>query len=318
MVKNLQIDTDTIIDAAVDKVFKQYEIENLKINQYYYQQIKNELDYIFKYFTISQQKQTKREAWQYSAKYGFSTSQIAYEISLEKKNQSIVYNRINKILSYLRDKQEITYSLYIKDLSGRYYRYEVPENEIENFTTIVQQNAFNMEEDLINYSNNIIQQLEQQKKLSDHIQNYMKAIDQTGLFVKQADRYEAFEYHFQKIDKKIDSENYHNNFNIEGIRRWILGRGHDTAGWYQRGDIELTSVKSVDLSKKHILLSLASQKSLQKTYSLLKEIFNDSSLNQQKISRLVKAFTPTVQDLKKGLPIDVEKIVQDLIQSLTK
>jgi hypothetical protein len=29
------------------------------------------------------------------------------------------------------------YSLYVKDLDNRIYRYEVPESEIENFTSIV-------------------------------------------------------------------------------------------------------------------------------------------------------------------------------------
>jgi hypothetical protein len=58
-----------------------------------------------------------------------------------------------------------------------------------------------------------------------------------------------------------------------------LGRGHDTAGWWVRGDIGLTSVKSVNLNNKFLFLNLASQKSLQEVYGLLNEIFITQTLS---------------------------------------
>ena len=64
--------------------------------------------------------------------------------------------------------------------------------------------------------------------------------------VKLADAYEGFEYHYQKFDGAGDFTKH--GFNAEGIRRWFLGRGHDTVGWWARGDIGLTSVKSVNFN----------------------------------------------------------------------
>lgn len=317
MVEALNINTDTIIDEAVQIAFKNFGIQRLQIKQEYFNAIKQELDNISVYFITSQKVQQYKKATKlnnpYAPEYGFSQKEISYQISKEKKDQAIVYNRLNKILSYLRKSQEITYALYVKDTNNRLYRYEVPESEIEQFTTIIQSTTFRFDSELRQYASVAIERLENALDLSKHIEAYMKAVDETGLTVKLADKYEAYEYHFQKKDITNDLSH---DFNIEGIRRWILGRGHDTAGWWVRGDIGLTSVKSVNLNNKFLFLNLASQKSLKEVYSLLNEIFVNQSLSSSQVSKLVKAFTPAVYELKKGMQVDVQKIVNELIESL--
>lgn len=318
MSESLYINTDEIIDFAVNEAFKIMGVDSIKIKQEYFNAIKIELQGISTYFTTSQRVNQHKKANKlnnpYAPEFGFSQSEIAYEISREKAQQTLVYNRLNKILSYLRKSQEITYSLYVKDLNNRMYRYEVPESEIENFTTIVQSTTFKFDQQLRKYASTAIDRLENALELSQHIEDFMKAVDQTGLTVSLADKYEAYEYHYQIRDK---GDNLSHNFNIEGIRRWILGRGHDTAGWWVRGDIGLTSVKSVNLNNKFLFLNLASQKSLQEVYGLLNEIFIKETLSATQVSKLVKAFTPAVYELKRGIQIDVQEIVNNLIESLS-
>ena len=316
-----EIDTDSIIDNAVEEAFKYYNTERIKIKQQYYIEIMKHLKDIEIFFRqvekIDNLKRSNSFSNPYSQKFGFSKEKIAYEITATKKNSSIIYEKLNKILSYLRQGQEINYSLYIKQ-GDKYYRYSVPESQISEFTSIIQSNNpfAETESNLRKFAETSLERLENALELSEHISNYLKAIDATGLKVKLPDKYEAFEYHYQNID--IASENFNHGFNIEGIRRWLLGRGHDVAGWWVRGDIGLTSVKSINLNNKYLFLSLASQKSLSQVYTLLKDVFINDSLNQEDISRLVKAFTPVVSDLKKGYQIDVQKIVNNLIESLIK
>lgn len=313
------IDIGILIDEAVNEAFKEFGIQSLQIKKEYYIQIKKELNDISKYFTqITRNNNIKKSNGltnPYAPEFGFSTSAIAYQITKVKKDQAIIYNKINKILSYLRKGQEINYALYIKDINGRIYRREVPESEIGDFTRIVQENMFRVDQDLRNYAETSIEQLENALKLSEHINKFMAAVDSTGLKVKLPDKYEAYEYHYQTVDHQ-DIDNLTHGFNIEGIRRWILGRGHDTAGWWVRGDIGLTSVKSINLNNKFLLLDLASQKSLQEVYQVLTEIFINDSLNQQQVGRLVKAFTPIIHDFKQNANIDIQQTVNDLISSL--
>ena len=177
-----------------------------------------------------------------------------------------------------------------------------------------------MDQDLREYAQTALERLENAQKLSQHMEKFMKVIDEalygTNVKLKLPDKYEIFEQHYQMFNKTINGENYNHSFNIENIRKWILQRGHDTAGWWVRGDIGLTSVKSINLNNKFLFLGLASQKSLQETYQLLKEIFQSATLSQEQLSRLVKAFTPIVYDLKHGIQSDVNQIVEDLINSL--
>lgn len=313
------IDISALIDEVVNEAFKEFGIQSLQIKKEYYLQIKKELDDISKYFIqitrTDNLKTSNKLTNPYAPEFGFSTSAIAYQITKEKKDQAIIYNKINKILSFLRQGQEINYALYIKDINGRIYRREVPESEIGDFTRIVQENMFKVDEDLRNYAETSIEKLENALKLSEHIEKFMAAVDSTGLKVKLPDKYEAYEYHYQTVDNR-DIDNLTHGFNIEGIRKWILGRGHDTAGWWVRGDIGLTSVKSVNLNNKFLLLNLASEKSLQEVYQVLTEVFINDSLNQKQVGRLVKAFTPIIHDFKQNSNMDVQNIVNDLISSL--
>ena len=315
--ESFNIDTDFIIDSAVQEAFNQLGMESITIKAEYFKIIQHELNSISTFFTTTQRvnkyKKANKLSNPYAPEYGFSQSEIAYQISKEKSQQAIVYNKINKILSFLRQSQEIVYSLYVKDLNNRMYRYEVPESEIENFTSIVQSTTFKFDQQLREYASVAIERLENALELSKHIEEFMKAVDNTGLKVNLADKYEAYEYHYQIRDK---NNNFSHGFNIEGIRKWILGRGHDTAGWWVRGDIGLTSVKSINLNNKFLFLNLASQKSLQEVYGLLNEIFIKQTLSVTQVSKLVKAFTPAVYEMKRGIQTDVQKIVNDLINSL--
>lgn len=314
-----EIKTDEIIDSAVHEVYKSFQQERLIIKKEYYVQIQKELQDISTYMIQKQHINKIRKITgltnPYAPEFGFSESEVALEITKEKKDQAIVYNKINKILSYLRQGQEINYSLFIKDSKGNYYRYEVPESEIDNFTAIVQQSAFKLDKELRAFGEAAIERLQSAKLMNDHIQKFIEAVDMTGLKIKLADKYEAFEYHYQKIDKALN-ENFTHSFNIEGIKRWLLARGHDTVGWWVRGDIGLTSVKSINLNNKFILLNLASQKSLVQVYTLLQELFSSQILTEQNIARFVKAFTPVVSDLKKQENINLNQIIEDLINSL--
>ena len=196
----------------------------------------------------------------------------------------------------------------------------VPESQIEQFTTIVQTSTFKMDADLREFAEIAIERLENAQRFSEHLEQFMKAVDSalvgTKLSIKLADKYEAFEYHYQSVDKP--DENFAHGFDIEELRTWILTRGHDTAGWWVRGDVGLTSVKSINLNNKFLFLNLATQKSLQEVYGLLTELFQTNVLGAEAISRLVKAFTPAVYELKAGMSIDVDAIVNNLIVSLTK
>lgn len=329
---NNSVNTDQIIDQAVQQAMESLGLEAIQIKQHYYQAIQVELNKISLFYASNSRrkniKRGNRLLNPYAPEFGFDQSaEIAYEITKNKKDQAKAYVSINKILSYLRQGQEINYALYIKNLDGSIYRYEVPEEEISSFASIVQGTSFKLDADLRQYSEIAIERLENAKKFSDHVNSYMVALQEAEALakkenskfrIKQADRYEAFEYHYQKIDKRNKNENFSHSFNIEGIKNWLLARGHDTVGWFARGDIGLTSVKSVNLNNKFLFLDLASQKSLNEVYQLLKEIFGSNTLNSQQVSRLVKAFTPAVHDLKAGLNTNINKIVEDLINSLIK
>lgn len=316
------IDTDAIIDAAVSNVLEHMNAESITIQTSIYKEIKYELDRIKQYFVSSNNTVNKAmKARAFGSAYGFNQSEIAYEIVAEKKEQALVYRSLNKILAQLRYGQEMKYALYIKDLQGRTHRYEVPESELASFTEKVQGNnpfssVESAKEDLRNYAESALKILESNLELSDHIDKFLEIVNGLDINVKLADAYEGFEYHYQKFDGAGDFTKH--GFNAEGIRRWFLGRGHDTVGWWARGDIGLTSVKSVNLNNKYLFLSLTSKNSLNQVYNLISSLFSSQTLGPQHLSRLVKAFTPVVDDLKHGMSVDVESIVQDLINSLTR
>lgn len=316
------IDTDAIIDAAVSSVLKHMNTESITIQTSIYKEIKYELDNIKQYFVASNSVVNKAmKARAFGSAYGFNQSEIAYEIVAEKKEQALVYRSLNKILAQLRYGQEMKYALYIKDLQGRAHRYEVPESELASFTEKVQENnpfssVENAREDLRNYAESALKILESNLELSDHIDKFLGVVNDLDINVKLADAYEGFEYHYQKFDRAGDFTKH--GFNAEGIRKWFLGRGHDTVGWWARGDIGLTSVKSINLNNKYLFLSLTSKNSLNQVYNLISSLFSSQTLGPQHLSRLVKAFTPVVNDLKHGMSVDVESIIQDLINSLTR
>lgn len=316
------IDTDAIIDAAVSSVLEHMNTESITIQTSIYKEIKYELDRIKQYFVSSNNTVNKAmKARAFGSAYGFNQSEIAYEIVAEKKEQALVYRSLNKILAQLRYGQEMKYALYIKDLQGRTHRYEVPESELASFTEKVQgNNPFSSvegaKEDLRKYAESALKILESNLELSNHIDKFLGVVNSLDINVKLADAYEGFEYHYQKFDGAGDFTKH--GFNAEGIRRWFLGRGHDTVGWWARGDIGLTSVKSVNLNNKYLFLSLTSKNSLNQVYNLISSLFSSQTLGPQHLSRLVKAFTPVVDDLKHEMPVDVESIVQNLINSLTR
>lgn len=316
------IDTDAIIDAAVSSVLEHMNTESITIQTSIYKEIKYELDRIKQYFVSSNNTVNKTmKARAFGSAYGFNQSEIAYEIVAEKKEQALVYRSLNKILAQLRYGQEMKYALYIKDLQGRAHRYEVPESELASFTEKVQgNNPFSSvegaKEDLRKYAESALKILESNLELSNHIDKFLGVVNSLDINVKLADAYEGFEYHYQKFDGAGDFTKH--GFNAEGIRRWFLGRGHDTVGWWARGDIGLTSVKSVNLNNKYLFLSLTSKNSLNQVYNLISSLFSSQTLGPQHLSRLVKAFTPVVDDLKHEMPVDVESIVQNLINSLTR
>ena len=316
------IDTDAIIDAAVSSVLEHMNTESITIQTSIYKEIKYELDRIKQYFVSSNNTVNKAmKARAFGSAYGFNQSEIAYEIVAEKKEQALVYRSLNKILAQLRYGQEMKYALYIKDLQGRTHRYEVPESELASFTEKVQgNNPFSSvegaKEDLRKYAESALKILESNLELSNHIDKFLGVVNGLDINVKLADAYEGFEYHYQKFDEAGDFTKH--GFNAEGIRRWFLGRGHDTVGWWARGDIGLTSVKSVNLNNKYLFLSLTSKNSLNQVYNLISSLFSSQTLGPQHLSRLVKAFTPVVDDLKHEMPVDVESIVQNLINSLTR
>lgn len=316
------IDTDAIIDAAVSSVLEHMNTESITIQTSIYKEIKYELDCIKQYFVSSNNTVNKAmKARAFGSAYGFNQSEIAYEIVAEKKEQALVYRSLNKILAQLRYGQEMKYALYIKDLQGRTHRYEVPESELASFTEKVQgNNPFSSvegaKEDLRKYAESALKILESNLELSNHIDKFLGVVNSLDINVKLADAYEGFEYHYQKFDGTGDFTKH--GFNAEGIRRWFLGRGHDTVGWWARGDIGLTSVKSVNLNNKYLFLSLTSKNSLNQVYNLISSLFSSQTLGPQHLSRLVKAFTPVVDDLKHEMPVDVESIIQNLINSLTR
>lgn len=316
------IDTDAIIDAAVSNVLEHMNTESITIQTSVYKEIKYELDRIKQYFVSSNNAVNKAiKARAFGSAYGFNQSEIAYEIVAEKKEQALVYRSLNRILAQLRYGQEMKYALYIKDLQGRTHRYEVPESELASFTEKVQgNNPFSSvegaKEDLRKYAESALKILESNLELSNHIDKFLGIVNSLDINVKLADAYEGFEYHYQKFDGAGDFTKH--GFNAEGIRRWFLGRGHDTVGWWARGDIGLTSVKSVNLNNKYLFLSLTSKNSLNQVYNLISSLFSSQTLGPQHLSRLVKAFTPVVDDLKHEMPVDVESIVQNLINSLTR
>lgn len=316
------IDTDAIIDAAVSSVLEHMNTESITIQTSIYKEIKYELDCIKQYFVSSNSVVNKAmKARAFGSAYGFNQSEIAYEIVAEKKEQALVYRSLNRILAQLRHGQEMKYALYIKDLQGRAHRYEVPESELASFTEKVQgNNPFSSIEsarkDLRDYAESTLEILESNLELSKHIDSFLGVVSGLDINVKLADAYEGFEYHYQKFDGAGDFAKH--GFNAEGIRRWFLGRGHDTVGWWARGDIGLTSVKSINLNNKYLFLSLTSKNSLNQVYNLMSSLFSSQTLGPQHLSRLTKAFTPVVDDLKHGMSVDVESIIQDLINSLTR
>ena len=316
------IDTDAIIDAAVSSVLEHMNTESITIQTSIYKEIKYELDHIKQYFVASNSVVNKAmKARAFGSAYGFNQSEIAYEIVAEKKEQALVYRSLNKILAQLRYGQEMKYALYIKDLQGRTHRYEVPESELASFTEKVQgNNPFSSvegaKEDLRKYAESALKILESNLELSNHIDKFLGVVNSLDINVKLADAYEGFEYHYQKFDGAGDFTKH--SFNAEGIRRWFLGRGHDTVGWWARGDIGLTSVKSVNLNNKYYYIRKKKKNSLNQVYNLISSLFSSQTLGPQHLSRLVKAFTPVVDDLKHGMSVDVESIIQDLINSLTR
>ena len=165
---NNNVDTDIIIDEAVKQVFEQMHIESLPIKQSYYNEIQKILFEISNFFQIRQntiqKKRSNKLTNPYAPEYGFSEEALSYAITVEKKETAIIYHKLNRILSLLRNEQELNYVLYIrKKLENGSYstiRYEVPESEINDFLTIVQGNKFREDENLRQYANVAIERLE--------------------------------------------------------------------------------------------------------------------------------------------------------------
>ena len=127
------VNTDKIVDEAVQEALKKLNTDSITVKNNYYQSIVLELNKISIYFRLKERtnnlKRSSKLINPYAPEFGFNTStEFAYEISKEKKEQALVYNSINKILSYLRQQKEITYALYIKGLDNQMYRYEVHES----------------------------------------------------------------------------------------------------------------------------------------------------------------------------------------------
>lgn len=321
---------DEQLQLIIKNALKEINKESLQIKKSYFQEIQLSLSKISNIFLKTEHmKKFKNQFGKlenpYAPEFGFSQSTIAQAIIDDKNDQAIVYEELNHILSFLRQQQHMNYVLYIKN-NENFYRYEVPADQVENFTIILQNNNFkNIFETggnttLRQFAETSLEKLENAKIISQHIDNFMKVIDSSNKLkgIKLADKYEGFEYHYQNVDINLNNENFSHSFNLEGIERWFLGRGHDTVGWWVRGDIGLTSVKSVNLNNKYLFLSLATQRSLTEVYNLLAEIFSTDTLSADSLNRLIRAFTPLVSDFKKGFNIDIEKTVKDLIDSLTK
>ena len=310
------------IDSIVQQVFKEMKVDSVRIKQDYYNIIIKELEFLRLQF-IQLDNYSKRGGRYYVPKYGFTPTDLSYKIQQATANRIKIYHSINNILACLRFQQQLTYSLYIKDLNNHMHRYVVPENQLDTFLMAVQQQTESMQHPLINYANSVIEQMENDLLLSKHMQAFMQVIDENknkydiSSDYKPADQYEAFEYHYQKVDLASGEENFEHKFNVAGIMNWIKARQHDTIPWYASGDIGLTSVKSIDLNQKMIFLSAFSDRSLETTYALIQRVFASQILNANDISTLVKAFTPAVENLKAGFDIDLKNIVQNLISSLT-
>ena len=137
--------------------------------------------------------------------------------------------------------------------------------------------------------------------------------------IKQSDLYEGFEYHYQLYDEK--GKNLNHDFDLWKILLWFKARGHDTLPWYQGGDINLTSVKSIDLTQSQNLIDLTSLIALRQSFNLLYKIFyteeQELKLNATNISNLVKAFSPALKLLKEENNEEINKIIDNLINSLT-
>lgn len=325
-------DTNVIIDNAVEQVFQEMGIESVQIKSDYYTDIIKELESIADFFTISARK--KKKGFQYSKDYGFNSSlDYAYNILTDTSKKNIVYSKLNKILSYFRGQQEIDYSIYIKDLNGQISRIHLTGEEAKEFTEAAWNTTFfnsyktTGPSSLKKYAQELLKKTTQSKILSNHINAYFDVLNdilkENKLSMKDSDKYEAFEYHYQKKDI---GGTYNHGFNRKGIKSWIKQRGtHDVQGWYQKGDIGLTSVKSIDLYKneKIILLTIAKDASLEEVFTLLEELFisqinsDKPSFGEKEISRIIKAFTPAVDELKKNMSVDIKSIVKELIQSIS-
>lgn len=322
---------DEQLQFIIEKALEEMNIENVQIKNSYFQEIQLSLSKISNIFLKAEHTRKFKNNFNklenpYAPEFGFSQSTIAQAIVENKNDQAIVYGELNHILSFLRNQQHMNYALYIKNYDGEFYRYEVPADKIEDFTILLQNNNFKEifeqkgNTKLRQFAEVSLERLENAQLISKHIDAFMKTVDQSTKLknVKLADKYEGFEYHYQNVDISLSNENFIHSFNLEGIERWFLGRGHDTVGWWVRGDIGLTSVKSINLNNKYLFLSLASQRSLTEVYNLLAEIFSSDILSADSLNRLIRAFTPLVSDFKKGFNINIEKTVKDLINSLTK
>lgn len=167
--------------------------------------------------------------------------------------------------------------------------------------------------------------MRQQEIINKHLQDFLAVAKETDAVRAEPDTigklsnlYEAFEYHFEVVDKKNIENFAHNNFNQQGISNWLFARARDTVSWYRRGDIGLTSVKSINLEEEINYIGLTTQVSLNRVYTLLTEIFNKQYLDAHDLSQLVRAFTPAIDELKKATDYDLKTVVNNMINSLTK
>ena len=295
-----------------------------------YQAILKELDSISKF--VIRSNKVRKKVPQFSKRYGFdNTLEYAYEILTDTSAKNSIYHHLNKILSYFRDMKELDYAVYIKGEEGHTSRFFLAGEEAEEFTQAAWNTTFadsyKKTSELKNYAQKLIDKKTQCIMLSQHIESYWNVLDNVlmnkKLKMKNADKYEAFEFHYQKHDL---NGNYRHRFNKSEIVEWIQQRGtHNTLAWYQTGDVGLTSVKSINLQEKVQLLTISKPRSLVEVFALLEQLFisqinEDNSKTKtfgiEEISTIVKAFTPTVNKIRAKIEVNVKEIVETTIKSL--
>lgn len=255
----------------------------------------------------------------YSPAFGYGNIDKKYKIKKDEtaKNMINIYNAINKISAIIRNEDEVNYRIYIRveDPVTNEVKYFSKQVAAEDIVTTYKLEKDNLVGDASQVLNKIFPNLNQdlnenevQEKFYQHLNKFIKIIENKVPDMNYGFAYEAFEWHLNYYkenptygeDGLITSfKEGHERFYSPGVVRGYY-KSVGNAKFSTGGDVYQTQLKSIQVQrqKKHrdqfsatSGFGVSSLGQLERTVSLIiQNLVKQDSLSAQNIEDLILAF----------------------------